>query len=392
MSIARPIAAAAFLLCLSGGGAQTVCQEKEDRDWREVFRDDYELPRDYGHDWKLASMFAITPEDGLLLGGGAILYEYAFRRMPYNYRLELAAGVTIPTGRFKVLATGLWPSVTRTMQFGFLARFSELEVRNYYGPGNESPRDAALEESDYYRVSTTDIALEPTVAWWLRRDVLRVGGGLSYRYFDVREKPERLVSKDSLRALGYPKVYVGGGVGMLWDTRDHPAHPHGGFMALVSGWAYADPFKDSGPFQRLSGDFRAYWGDTLGLDVSLALRVAGEKLYGGFPFFESAFLGGASSLRGYPQQRYAGDASVHASIDLRVAFFRPKVIIPVEVGGILLADAGRVWLEGDSPGGLHTDAGGGIWLAPMNRDLILSFVLASSVDGLFLNAQAGFNF
>jgi len=28
----------------------------------------------------------------------------------------------------------------------------------------------------------------------------------------------------------------------------------------------------------------------------------------------------------------------------------------------------------------------------MNRDLILSFVLASSVDGLFLNAQAGFNF
>jgi hypothetical protein len=33
-----------------------------------------------------------------------------------------------------------------------------------------------------------------------------------------------------------------------------------------------------------------------------------------------------------------------------------------------------------------------MWFAPMNRDVILSFTLASSVDGLFFNAGAGFNY
>ncbi|MCK5572314.1 MAG: hypothetical protein KAJ12_06115, partial [Bacteroidetes bacterium] len=68
------------------------------------------------------------------------------------------------------------------------------------------------------------------------------------------------------------------------------------------------------------------------------------------------------------------------------------IIVPTEFGLTLLGDIGRVWVDGESPGDWHTDAGLGLWLAPLNRDLLFSFVAARSVEGLFVNAGVGFSF
>ena len=35
------------------------------------------------------------------------------------------------------------------------------------------------------------------------------------------------------------------------------------------------------------------------------------------------------------------------------------------------ADAGRVYLDGASPGGWHTSLGGGIWLSPIGQPYLL---------------------
>jgi len=127
-------------------------------------------------------------------------------------------------------------------------------------------------------------------------------------------------------------------------------------------------------------------------DVMLGLRVRGELINGVFPFHEAAFLGGAGSLRGFASQRFGGDASVLGSVELRISIGRWKLIIPTEVGVFFLADAGRVWVDEESPGDYHTDAGGGIWIAPLNRDVILSIAAASSVEGLFFVGGIGFGF
>jgi len=176
------------------------------------------------------------------------------------------------------------------------------------------------------------------------------------------------------------------------DTRDNPLFPMRGVHAMLEAWNYPDPFRRGHPFQKLAADFRVYIGGTLFTDMTFAVRLAAEKLHGRFPFYEAAFLGGGGSLRGYFLQRFAGDASFVASADLRIALFRMKILVPTEVGMTLLGDVGRVWVADRSEGSLHSDAGAGLWFAPLSRDVIISVSAASSVDGLRVNGGLGFAF
>jgi outer membrane protein assembly factor BamA len=336
-------------------------------------------------------LFALTPEDGVLLGAGPILYEFGFRTFPYVYRMQLVGGFSIPTGKFKFAYTLSMPSLSRRLSLVLSAHASEVEVRNFYGFGNDSRRDEGMENNDFYRVASREYFVQPTLYHVLFKRS-NIGIGLSFKHFDIRKTSERSVAGLPADTLGKNRTQLGLGVNLVIDTRNHPLIPHRGFYMKLGAWNYPDPFKSRSPFQRIVGDIRFYIGDTLITDVMLAFRLAAEKVIGTFPFYEAAFLGGAGTLRGYGLQRFAGDEAAFGSAELRFSLFRAKLIVPTEVGLFLLADAGRVWTDGLSPGGVHSDTGVGIWLAPLNRNVILSFAGASSVDGLFVSGGVGFGF
>jgi hypothetical protein len=44
------------------------------------------------------------------------------------------------------------------------------------------------------------------------------------------------------------------------------------------------------------------------------------------------------------------------------------------------ADAGRVYMDGESPGGWHTGVGGGIWLGVLRSSTSLSLTFSDSRD------------
>ena len=48
-------------------------------------------------------------------------------------------------------------------------------------------------------------------------------------------------------------------------------------------------------------------------------------------------------------------------VDPRLRLGRLRVVVPVRMGAFAFADAGRVFLDGDSPGGWHGSVGGDIW-------------------------------
>ena len=75
-----------------------------------------------------------------------------------------------------------------------------------------------------------------------------------------------------------------------------------------------------------------------------------------------AFIGGPGTVRGYPWQRFRGDAAVSGSAEVRMRLARVNLLVlrPV-VGVFALADAGRVWYDGESEGGWHTAVGGGLY-------------------------------
>ncbi|MEO8140931.1 MAG: hypothetical protein ABI742_14855, partial [Gemmatimonadota bacterium] len=128
------------------------------------------------------------------------------------------------------------------------------------------------------------------------------------------------------------------------------------------------------------------------LDPTLALRAGGKRIWGSYPFFESAFIGGPGTVRLGRENRYAGDASAYGTAELRLALFRTTLVVPADVGILGLADAGRVFLEGESSSKWHSAFGGGVWLAFLDRSNTISASLATSDERTRLYFQAGFGF
>ena len=74
----------------------------------------------------------------------------------------------------------------------------------------------------------------------------------------------------------------------------------------------------------------------------LALRGGARKVFGDYPFNEAAFVGGMSSVRTLVPQRYAGDASLAGTAELRL----PAGQLPAG----LPARRGSLWVRGRRPG------------------------------------------
>ncbi len=68
------------------------------------------------------------------------------------------------------------------------------------------------------------------------------------------------------------------------------------------------------------------------------------------------------------------------------------LVVPADVGIFGLADAGRVFLEGESSDEWHTAFGGGLWLGFLSRSNTVSAAVASSKERTRVYLQAGFGF
>ena len=115
-----------------------------------------------------------------------------------------------------------------------------------------------------------------------------------------------------------------------------------------------------------------------------------QELFGTYPFFEAAFVGGAATVRGLREQRYAGDAAVYGNAELRLALGRVMLFLPTDVGIFALADAGRVFLEGESSSKLHSGFGGGLSLSVLSPANTVSLSLVRGEDRTGFYLRAGF--
>jgi hemolysin activation/secretion protein len=105
----------------------------------------------------------------------------------------------------------------------------------------------------------------------------------------------------------------------------------------------------------------------------LAFRAGGSIASESTPLQHAPFLGGGSTLRGYTTRRYAGDQAAYGSAEIRIPAGTLPFLIKWKMGVFGLADVGRVWLDGDSPGGWHKGYGGGIWLSALGQAFSVAY-------------------
>ena len=126
--------------------------------------------------------------------------------------------------------------------------------------------------------------------------------------------------------------------------------------------------------------------------MTIAVRAAGEKIWGNHPFFESAFLGGNESLRGFERQRFAGDASLLGGVEVRTRVTQIPFLVPLWVGISGFVETGRVFIDGEESDRWHNAIGGGMWFSIIKPEYLVSFSLARSKDEVAFYTTLGFMF
>ena len=174
------------------------------------------------------------------------------------------------------------------------------------------------------------------------------------------------------------------------DTTDKPAWPSRGVRFWLGAQGYPEALDIDDPFGEVHGEITTYLSPSVPGKVILMLRGGGKKVFGDFPYFESAFLGGRAVTptgglakdpgvaRGLQPQRYAGDGVLYGNAELRLALGKFFVFVPGEIGVLGLYDIGRVYLDGEDSNKWHHGVGGGLWFASPNRRNSVTLSLAKS--------------
>jgi hypothetical protein len=345
-------------------------------------------PRDWGRRWGLNGWGGYGPDAGVYFGLTTTLTTYGFRKLPFAASHRLRAGFATGPKTYRIDYQGLFRRENSRNYTDVLLRASGVDVLNFHGFGNEI---AAPGDQEFYRVTQDAYTVFPTFVFGLtERTTLRLGPIMKYASTD--DRPDRfLATLGDLYGTGNFGA-LGGAVDFQVDTRNRTTAASRGALLEVGGKLYPPVWDVDETFGEIHGVATTYLSLEAPLDPTLALRVGGKKLWGAFPYFESAFIGEASTVRLGRANRYAGDGSAYGSAELRLALGRVEILLPADVGVFGLGDVGRVFLEGESSDKWHTAVGGGAWLAFLDRSSTVSAAVAASEEETGVYVQAGFAF
>lgn len=310
---------------------------------------------------------------------------YGFRQYPYASRvdLEVAYSTEIAGWEVELMTDNRFES--SPLFFTTEAEMSQLKTGRFAGFGNDAllPSDEVILD-----VRQKQWLLRPAVGWALS-PMTELTIGPLLRYTTTDSVPETLVTQ--LRPYGFTHFGQVGIEARL--THEFPRSRDGDITDQIveadpkhrltleadaayypTGWSAESPYGSIGAVA--TGHLTI---PTLMRPI-LAARVGGRRVFGDFPYFDAAFLGGRESVRTIRRQRYAGDAAVHGSLELRIPVAEFPLVFPLSTGVLGFVDAGRVYLDGDSPGGWHTGAGGGIWVGLLNPSTSLTLTWTNSRD------------
>ena len=340
-------------------------------------------PRDWGARAVPFSWVSFGSDIGLFVGGGLVRTGYGFRHVPYRDRTTVRAGYATGAASYRAdlvheVRGFPGPAVT-TLHL----RASGIDVVRFYGFGNQTVDTGS---TAFYKVPQQQYLVAPTITW-------PVSSGADVSFGAVLKNAKSEPGPD--RLLGVLRPY---GIGNFWqagvtggarlDTRDRPSWAARGAFVTVSGGVYPAALDVTKAFGVLSAQAATYLTPRGG--PTLALRVGGSRTFGPYPFHEAAFIGGATTVRGFPEHRFAGDAALYANAELRASLARFYFLLPIEFGGFGLADAGRVFLSGERSDVWHGAAGGGVWFAFLSRANTLVVAAARSAERTGFYVRAGF--
>jgi hypothetical protein len=312
--------------------------------------------------------------------------QRGFRHDPFEKRVALTGGYSVGADAFGLMLTADFTVPESPLFWRVSAMASDLEHPWFYGLGNNTVRGASREENRLgHRQYVGFLELGARRKHW------SISAGPIMKHSDTDAFPASVAGTRTFRGAGdYGQVGLRA-VAEL-DTRNEKPYPTRGVKLSFDVAGYPSLWDVEGAFG--GGELKAatYLSAPLPLTPVLALRAGARRVWGDYPWFEAAFLGGRSTLRGFSHDRFGGDASVWGGADLRLKLARLAVLLPMDIGVYGLADVGRVWLEGEDFDRWHTAYGAGVWVHALRPSLRGTVTLAWGDNRTVLYIGSGFHF
>jgi outer membrane protein assembly factor BamA len=327
---------------------------------------------------------------GLILA----LYGYAPSSSTYRWTVQPTVFLTTQGRRDYTLFFDSPSSAERPWRFTAYAGRERQLAFPYYGLGNATAYDSSVEHGStryFYRYGRDRTRFTADVQHPVGSSAVRVLVGVGASSDRINLTPfdsgTTLIQRDLSNRTpptGHTN-YVR--AGLTWDTRDREIGTTSGSWVDILVQHVAKSLGATSDYTRWTAAARHY--QPIGGRLTLAQRIVAQNTTGDAPFYilgelqttqkPQDGLGGSSSIRGLPKDRYIGRGVVVANNELRwrAADFgllgRPSSLI---LSGFV--DAGRVWSNSidltSIAQDLHTGYGGGARLA-----LGSSFVVAVDV-------------
>jgi hypothetical protein len=335
---------------------------------------------------------------GWIFGGGFESTQFSFDKVPYGTKHFLLGGYAIganqPVANYSA-------EFRRRQHKSFLsvsAKLSGLENLRYYGLGNETD---GSEGADRYRIKSLRLTFFPAWTW---------ANGPVFELPSFTKPPERTTifrvgpilkygsaTTESGSILGEEQPYGIGKFGQLGvsavfhhDGRKTRKVLEGGFKIDAQTSYYFPAWDVRSRFGNIGGFFGGYI--PIGSNVLLATSIDGTRVFGDYPFFEAAYLGGRGSIRGYEPNRFAGDGSVLGTAELRVRVYDLRLPIPGTIGVFGGSEVGRVFLDGEESKKWHPAAGGGVFFEMLRGLSVFSLSGWKGREDYTVQFKAGFEF
>ncbi|MEX1137260.1 MAG: BamA/TamA family outer membrane protein [Balneolales bacterium] len=269
---------------------------------------------------------------------------------------------------------------------------------NYFGMGNNSGFNDNLWDDDYYNFES--ISLEASIRTRhpvyqnneSRLDLLSLGG-VSYN-IPYDDESERLIGED--RPLGFNGGWLNYiGTGVMWENRDNEFAPTRGNQSRLEFYVMPELLLSDYQMAIIYAETRQYFNLGFLSNTTLALRGGFEQAIGDAPYWKLPYIGGESTIRGYPYARFRGNSALFYNVEMR-NWLVASEFYDVRLGVHAFSDAGRVFNDQGELRQLFQDHkrtwGMGLALAPYSPDIILRMDYAFSSDMRRLYVGFGYLF
>ena len=329
----------------------------------------YQPTRDWGWDLLFFPVIAFDSTRGFVFGAKGTVTTYGFELAPFANQTSVDAAYSTGTNQPRFDLATEFTTRSPISILGYVT-YSGMDQANFFGFGNETVRDRALVGSGFYQVLLKKFTFHPLLDIAVGGPVHARIGGLFKHASGVERAPI---------ASGTPGFsstnLMAAEAGLEIDATNPTFVERRGLKLSLLGRYYPKALSLDSDFAKVRGYVAYFLNFRVLTDCLLMVRLAGEKNWGGYPWFEAAFIGGVPTLvgldpwtqdgnllRGYDLNRFAGDGSAVANVDLRIAIGRWSSVLPIAYGVMGLTDVGRVFYAPESSSKWHVGAGGGVWL------------------------------